>query len=92
MRRTTLTRCGFIIGFLISLPLVVSAEDNPTASSSLAKEVKEQKAQVTKILLYQPPRGRPFSRSASGRRNTRDKQVCPDSVRAGARAYRLNRT
>ena len=66
MKRTTLTRCGFIIGFLISLPLVVSAEDNPTASSSLAKEVKEQKAQVTKILLYQPPRG--LGAPSAGRR------------------------
>ena len=40
MKRTTLTRWGFIIGFLISLPLVVLAEDNPTAPSSLAKEVR----------------------------------------------------
>ena len=57
MKRTTLTRWGFIIGVLISLPLVVSAEENPTAPSSLAKEVKQQNAQagqVTKALLYQP--------------------------------------
>ena len=69
MKRTTLTRCGFIIGFLISLPLVVSAEDNPTASSSLVKEVKEQKAQAaqaTKTLLYQPPRG--LGAPSAGRR------------------------
>jgi len=69
MKRTTLTRWGFIIGFLISLPLVVSAEENPTAPSSLAKEVKEQKAQtgqVTKTLLYQPPRG--LGAPSAGRR------------------------
>ena len=65
MKRTTLLRWGVIIGFLISLPLVVSAEENPTAPSSLAKEVKEQKAQtgqVMKTLLYQPPhKGAPAS-------------------------------
>ncbi len=42
MKQTTLLRWGFIIGFLISLPLVVSAEENATAPSSLAKEVKGQ--------------------------------------------------
>ena len=60
MKQLTLLRWGFIIGFLISLPLVVSAEENPTAPSSLAKEVKGQNAQagqVTKVLLYRPPRG-----------------------------------
>ena len=69
MKRTTLLRWGFIIGFLISLPLVVSAEENPTAPSSLAKEVKGQNAQagqVTKTLLYQPPRG--LGAPSAGRR------------------------
>ena len=69
MKRTALTRWGFIIGFLISLPLVVSAEDNATAPSSLAKEVKGQNAQagqVTKTLLYQPPRG--LGAPSAGRR------------------------
>jgi hypothetical protein len=66
MKQITLLRWGFIIGFLISLPLVVSAEDNPTAPSSLAKEVKEQNPQVTKTLLYQPPRG--LGAPSAGRR------------------------
>ena len=69
MKRTTVSKWGFIIGVLISLPLVVSAEDNPTAPASLAKEVKEQKAQtgqVMKAVLYQPPRG--LGAPSSGRR------------------------
>ncbi len=69
MKRTTVPRWGFIIGVLISLPLVVSAEDNPTAPASLAKEVKEQKAQtgqVMKTVLYQPPRG--LGAPSAGRR------------------------
>ena len=69
MKQTTLTKWGFILGFLISLPLVVTAEESPTAPSSLAKEVKEQKAQavqVTKALLYQPPRG--LGAPSAGRR------------------------
>jgi hypothetical protein len=66
MKQITLLRWGFIIGFLVSLPLVVSAEDNPTAASSLAKEVKGQSPQVTKVLLYQPPRG--LGAPSAGRR------------------------
>ena len=69
MKRTALTRWGVIIGFLISLPLVVTAEESPTAPASLAKEVKEQRAlagQVTKTTLYQPPRG--LGAPSAGRR------------------------
>jgi Domain of Unknown Function (DUF928) len=69
MTRTTLTRWGFIIGFLITLPLVVTAEENPTAPSSLAKEVKGQNNQAgqgAKTLLYQPPRG--LGAPSAGRR------------------------
>ena len=69
MKRTTVSKWGFIIGALISLPLVVSAEENPTSPASLAKEVKEQKAQagqVTKTSLYQPPRG--LGAPSAGRR------------------------
>ena len=69
MKRTTVPKWGFIIGVLISLPLVVSAEDNPTAPASLAKEVKEQKTQtgqVMKAVLYQPPRG--LGAPSAGRR------------------------
>ena len=69
MKRTTLLRWGFMIGFLISLPLVVTAEENSAAPSSLAKEVKGQSAQagqVTKTLLYQPPRG--LGAPSAGRR------------------------
>jgi len=69
MKRITLTRWGFIIGFLFSLPLVVIAEENPTAPSSLAKEGKEQKTQagqVKKPLLYHPPRG--LGAPSAGRR------------------------
>ena len=69
MKRTTLPRWGFTIVFLASLPLVAIAEESPTAPSSLAKEVKEQKAQagqVTKTLLYQPPRG--LGAPSAGRR------------------------
>jgi len=69
MKRTRLLRWGFITWFLISLPLVVIAEEHPTAPSSLAKEGKEQKAQAgqgTKTLLYQPPRG--IGAPSAGRR------------------------
>lgn len=69
MKRTTVPRWGVIIGFLISLPLVVTAEENPTAPASLAKEVKEQRAlagQVMKTSLYQPPRG--LGAPSAGRR------------------------
>jgi hypothetical protein len=69
MRRTTLLRWGFMIGFLISLPLVVTAEENSAVPSSLAKEVKGQSAQagqITKTLLYQPPRG--LGAPSAGRR------------------------
>ena len=69
MKQTTLTKWGFILGFLISLPLVVTAEESPTAPSSLAKEVKEQKAQAgqgMKAVLYQPPRG--LGAPSAGRR------------------------
>ena len=69
MNRTILPTWGFIIGFLISLPPVVIAEQNPTAPASLAKEVKEQKTQagqVTKPVLYQPPRG--LGAPSAGRR------------------------
>ena len=60
MKRTALTRWGFIFGFMVSLPLVVTAGENQTMSSSVAKDGKEQKAQagqVTKPVVYQPPRG-----------------------------------
>ena len=66
MKQITLLRWGFIIGVLISLPLVVSAEENATAPASLAKEVKGQNPQVTKTLLYQPPRG--LGAPSAGRR------------------------
>ena len=69
MKRTTIPRWSFIIGLVIGLPLVAIAEDNPTAPSSLAKEIKEQKpqtGQVTKTLLYQPPRG--LGAPSAGRR------------------------
>jgi uncharacterized protein DUF928 len=69
MNRTTLPTWGFIIGFLFSLPPVVIAEQSPTAPAPLAKEVKEQKAQagqVTKTLIYQPPRG--LGAPSAGRR------------------------
>jgi len=69
MKRTTVTRWGFTIGFLISLPLMAVAENNSTAPSSLAKEVKGesvQAGQVTKTLLYQPPRG--LGAPSAGRR------------------------
>ncbi len=69
MKRTTLPRWSFIFGLLVGLPLVVIAEENPTAPSSLSKEVKEQKAQaalVTKTSLYQPPRG--LGAPSAGRR------------------------
>jgi len=69
MKRTTVPKWGVIIGFLISLPLVATAEDNPTSPASLAKDVKEQKTQagqVTKAVLYQPPRG--LGAPSAGRR------------------------
>ena len=69
MKRTTVTRWGFTIGFLISLPFMAVAENNSTAPSSLAKEVKGESAQagqVTKTLLYQPPRG--LGAPSAGRR------------------------
>ncbi len=69
MRRTTLLRWGFAIGFLMSLPLVVTAEENSAAPSSLAKDVKGQSAQpgqITKTLFYQPPRG--LGAPSAGRR------------------------
>jgi hypothetical protein len=77
MKRTTLIKWGFVIGYLLSLPLVVIAEQNPAAPSSLAKEGKEQKTQagqVTKTILYQPPRGlgapSPGRRVGGGTRGT----------------------
>jgi Domain of Unknown Function (DUF928) len=69
MKRPTLPRWGFTLVFLASLPLVAIAEESPTAPSSLAKEVKEQKpqaGQMTKTLLYQPPRG--LGAPSAGRR------------------------
>ena len=66
MKRTTLVRWGFIIGFLLSLPLVVTAEENSAAPSPLAKEVKGQSGQATKTLFYQPPRG--IGAPSAGRR------------------------
>src|SRR5262245_1619949 len=66
MKRTTLLRWGFIIGFLLSLPLVVTAEENSAAPSSLAKEVKGQSGQAAKTLFYQPPRG--IGAPSAGRR------------------------
>ena len=60
MKPLTLLKWGFIIGFLVSLPLVVTAEENQATSSSVAKDGKEQKAQAgqaTKPVVYQPPRG-----------------------------------
>ena len=69
MKRTTIPMWSFIIGLVISLPLVAIAEEQPTAPSSLEKEIKEQKpqtGQVTKTLLYQPPRG--LGAPSAGRR------------------------
>jgi hypothetical protein len=69
MNRTTIPKWGVLIGFLISLPLVVNAEDKSTSASSLAMEVKEQKApagQVMKPVVYQPPRG--LGAPSAGRR------------------------
>ena len=69
MKPLSVPSWGFILGVLISLPLVVTAEDNPTAASSLAKEVKEQKTQTgqaMKAVLYQPPRG--LGAPSAGRR------------------------
>jgi Domain of Unknown Function (DUF928) len=69
MKRTTLARWSVLIGFLIALPLVVTAEENPTPASSLAKEIKEQKTQAgqgMKAVLYQPPRG--LGAPSAGRR------------------------
>jgi len=68
MKLTTL-RWGFIIGFLISLPLVVSAEENSMAPSPLAKDVKAQNAQAGQLMkpvVYQPPRG--IGSPSAGRR------------------------
>ena len=50
MKRTTLPRWGFTIVFLTSLPFVAIAEESPTAPSSLAKEVKEQKPQAGQVI------------------------------------------
>jgi hypothetical protein len=69
MRRTTVPRWSVIIGLVVSLPLAVSAEENSTALKSVAKEVTGQNAQagqVTKTLLYQPPRG--LGAPSAGRR------------------------
>jgi hypothetical protein len=69
MKRTTLARWSVLIGFLTTLPFVATAEENPTAASSRAMEVKEQKAQaaqVVKTVLYQPPRG--LGAPSAGRR------------------------
>ena len=69
MKHTAVPSWGFIIGVLISLPLVATAENNPTTASSLAMEVKDQKAQtgqVMKTVLYQPPRG--LGAPSAGRR------------------------
>ena len=77
MKRTAQTRWSFIVVLLVSLPLVVIAEENPTVPAALAKEGKEQKTQagqVTKTLLYQPPRGlgapSPGRRVGGGTRGT----------------------
>ena len=69
MRRTTVPRWSVIIGLVVSLPLAVSAEENSTALKSVAKEVtgqNTQAGQVTKTLLYQPPRG--LGAPSAGRR------------------------
>ena len=70
MKRTTLTRWGFIIGVLISLPLVVSCRGKSNrALIACEGDVKGQSAQagqVTKTLLYQPPRG--LGAPSAGRR------------------------
>lgn len=69
MKRITRPTVGFILGVLISLPLVAIAEEKPTSPSSLPKEVKEQKpqaGQVTKTLLYHPPHG--LGAPSAGRR------------------------
>src|SRR5262249_53628125 len=68
MKRTTVSRWGVILGFLIGLPLVVNAEEKLPAPS-LAKDVKEQKSQTgqtMKPVLYQPPRG--LGAPSAGRR------------------------
>jgi len=69
MKRTAQTRWSFIVVLLVSLPLVVIAEENPTVPAALAKEGKEQKTQagqVKKPLLYHPPRG--LGAPSAGRR------------------------
>ena len=69
MKRTTLLRWSFIIGCLVSPPIMAIAEDSPIPPTSLAKEATAQKpqtSQVTKTLLYQPPRG--LGAPAAGRR------------------------
>ena len=69
MKRTAQTRWSFIVVLLVSFPLVVIAEENPTVPAALAKEGKEQKTQagqVKKPLLYHPPRG--LGAPSAGRR------------------------
>ena len=69
MKQISVPKWGVIIGFLISLPLVVNAEDNPNGTTSLAMDVKEQKTQAgqgVKTVVYQPPRG--LGAPSAGRR------------------------
>ncbi|HKP01410.1 MAG TPA: DUF928 domain-containing protein [Nitrospiraceae bacterium] len=69
MKQISVPKWGVIIGFLISLPLVVNAEDNPSGTASLAMDVKEQKTQAgpgVKAVVYQPPRG--LGAPSAGRR------------------------
>lgn len=69
MKQVSVPKWGVIIGFLISLPLVVNAEDNPSGTASLAMDVKEQKTQAgqgVKTVVYQPPRG--LGAPSAGRR------------------------
>ena len=69
MKQISVPKWGVIIGFLISLPLVVNAEDNPSGTTSLAMDVKEQKTQAgqnVKPVLYKPPSG--IGAPSAGRR------------------------
>ena len=69
MKQISVPKWGVIIGFLISLPLVVHAENNPSGTTSLAMDVKEQKVstgQSVKPVLYKPPSG--IGAPSAGRR------------------------
>ena len=69
MKPPTLLRWGLMVGFLVSLPLVVTAGENQSTPPSVTKDGKDQMAQagqVMKPVLYQPPRG--IGAPSAGRR------------------------